>query len=464
MPIPTKPNEQRIRHDGDFTWEQFAKDCLLNKYVLVVGSEAILNRNINPEAEGDSLKLLLNLAIQELAQFSSVLNKKEELHRLSVCKSFNDLFRLNYSKDAIKEAVLNAIRYNDFYPQFEAEIDPSLMQLLETRCFRMVITTAIGPYLEIAMEKIWGKGGFDVVQIENAQQSFKQVTFDEFGVSRPVLCYVFGKADPSRPNSRFVLSENDAMEKISTWFKKYDTNKFLDYVKNFQLLSVGPKFDDWMFRFFWYLLRGEFGNASGGQQVAVEIKSDDNSLANYLKQEKVKVFPDARLFMKEAVEKINAATDINLLPRQDNGVFISYAHEDRYIALPLFERLHAAGVNVWIDEEKLESGAEYEQRIQQAIHNCKVFMPVLSSQLKDDLTTKSNRWYQKEWQWAQNRHNEEVHVDNDKRTRLKVIPVVVGDYHYNEAYHQQLPSCITAATAFETAKDNIEHLIRLINA
>lgn len=70
------------------------------------------------------------------------------------------------------------------------------MQLLETHCFRVVITTAIEPYLEIAMEKVWGKGGFDVIQIENAQQSFKQVTFDEFGVSRPVLCYVFGKADP----------------------------------------------------------------------------------------------------------------------------------------------------------------------------------------------------------------------------------------------------------------------------
>ena len=216
MPVPTKPNEQRLRRDSDFTWEQFAKDCLLNKYVLVVGNEAVLNRNVNPEAEGDSMKLLLGLSIQELAQSSNVVDKEEELHRASVCKSFNDLFKLNYSKDAVKEAVLNAIRYNDFYPQFATEIEPSLMQLLETRCFRVVITTAIDPYIEIAMEKVWGEEGFDVIQIENAQQSFKQVTFDEFGVSRPVLCYVFGKADPNHPNSRFVLSENDAMEKIST--------------------------------------------------------------------------------------------------------------------------------------------------------------------------------------------------------------------------------------------------------
>ena len=464
MPVPTKPNEQRIRHDSDFTWEQFAKDCLLNKYVLVVGNEAVLNRNVNPDAEGDSMKLLLGLAIQELAQSSNVVNKEEELHRASICKSFNDLFKLNYSKDAIKEAVLNAIRYNDFYPQFDTEIEPSLMQLLETHCFRVVITTAIDPYLEIAMEKVWGKEGFDVIQIENAQLSFKQVTYDEFGVSRPVLCYVFGKADPNHPNSRFVLSENDAMEKISTWFKKYETNKFLDYVKNFQLLSVGAKFDDWMFRFFWYLLRGEFGNASGGQQVVVEIKKDDNSLANYLKQEKVKVFSDARLFMQEAIAKINLATDINLLPRQENGVFISYAHEDRYIALPLFERLHAAGINVWLDEEKLEGGAEYEQRIQAAIHNCTIFMPILSSQVRYDLLSEkiANRWYHQEWNWAQIRHNNEKNING--HTRFKVIPIVVDGYRFSEAYHQQLPPCITEATAFETVKDNIEHLIKLINS
>lgn len=179
MPVPTKPNEQRLRRDSDFTWDQFAQDCVLNKYVLVVGNEAVLNRNVNPEAEGDSLKLLLGLTIQELAQMNAIPD-----NRLGGCHSFNDLFKLNYSKDAVKEAVLNAIRDNDFYPYFVDEMEPSLMQLLETRCFRVVVTTAIDPYLEIAMEKVWGKKGFDVIQIEDAQQSFKKVTFDEFGVSR----------------------------------------------------------------------------------------------------------------------------------------------------------------------------------------------------------------------------------------------------------------------------------------
>ncbi len=61
MQETTKPNEQHKRLDANFTWEQFAKDCVLNKYALVVGPEAILNRDINPEAEGNSKKLLFDL-------------------------------------------------------------------------------------------------------------------------------------------------------------------------------------------------------------------------------------------------------------------------------------------------------------------------------------------------------------------------------------------------------------------
>lgn len=467
MPVPTKPNERRIHRDGDFTWEQFAKDCVLNKYALVVGPEAILNRSSTLEGEGNSKELLFDLTLKYKAAKDARegYDDDEYQHLKKRVKDFTQLVR-EYNYHSVREWVLETIRSNDFWPCFDKEIEPSLMQLLQTRCFRIVLSTAIDPYLEIAMEKVWGKEGFDVVQIENAQQSFKQATFDEFGVTRPTLCYVFGKVDPlkSLSENRFVLSENDAMKKISSWFENQKNNGLLKYVRNYRLLSVGCQFDDWMFRFFWFLLRGRVSTEADGQ-VAVEIKNDNN-LKQYLEYEKVKMFPDARDFMAEALDNIKIATDISLLPRQENGVFISYAHEDRYIALPLFERLRAANINVWIDEERLEGGAEYEQRIQHAINSCKVFMPILSSQVKNDLISQGmdHRWYQKEWGWAQQRREEEVSISSDSQPRFKTIPVVIGDYRFSEVYHQHLPTCITAASAFETAKNSIEYLIRLINA
>ena len=464
MLVTTKPNEQQIRFDNDFTWEQFAKDCILNKYALVVGPEAILNREVNPEVEGNSEKRLFELTLRHKAAMDDPEYEDEEYRHLKRHhKNFTDMTR-EYKK--VREWVWETVKKKseDFRSKFDEEIEPSLMQLLQTRCFRIVLSTAIDPYMEIAMEKVWGKGGFDVVQIENAQQTFKQVTFDEFGVTRPTLCYVFGKVntEKSLSENKFVLSENDAMEKISSWFENQKNNSFLEFVRNYTLLSVGCQFDDWMFRFFWFLLRGRVSTEADGQ-VAVEIKNDDN-LKQYLEQEKVKVFANARLFMQDSVGYIKNATDISMLPRQENGVFISYAHEDKYLAMPLFERLHDAGINVWIDEEKLEGGAEYEQRIQNAINNCKVFMPILSSQVRSDLVSQdmSSRWYMKEWGWAQQRYDEETSING--QPHIKTIPVVIGDYRFSEAYHQQLPSCITAVTAFETAKDKIEHLIRLINA
>ena len=464
MPVPTKPNEQRIRRDSDFTWEQFAKDCVLNRYVLLIGSEAVLNRNLNPEAQGDSLKLLYDLTLRQMATYSDTFDENEYLRLKGKFLDFTELLH-EHNSHRVKECVLEALRSNDFEPYFDDEIEPSLMQMLQTRCFRIVLTTTIDPYIEIAMEKVWGKGNFDMVQIENAQQLFKQVTFDEFGATRPTLCHVFGNADvgKSLSENRFVLSENDAMEKISNWFENQKTNNFLKYVRNFRLLSIGCQFDDWMFRFFWYLLRGCVGTATSGQ-VTVEIKNDNN-LKHYLEQEKVKVFGNARSFMLEAANRITAATDVSLLPRSENGVFISYSHEDRYIALPLFERLHATGINVWLDEEKLESGAEYEQRIRNAINRCSVFMPILSSQVKSDLTSNNieSRWYHQEWNWAQNRHDDESSLGGNGASHLKVIPIIIGDYRFSEPYHQQVPSCINGATAFEMAKDNIEHLIKLIN-
>ena len=465
MPVPTKPNEQRIRINNDFTWEQFAKDCVLNKYALVVGPEAILNRDVNPEADGNSKKLLFDLTLRYKAALDAREGCEDEEYQYLKrrVKNFTELVR-EYNYHSVREWVLETIGSNDFRADFYKEIEPSLIQLLKTRCFRIVLSTAIDPYMEIAMEEAWGEGSFDVIQIENAQQLFKQVTFDEFGVTRPALCYVFGKVNPEKTLSenKFVLSENDAMEKVSGWFENQKNNSFLKYVRNYRLFSVGCQFDDWMFRFFWFLLRGRVSTEADGQ-VAVEIKDDDN-LKLYLEHEKVKVFANARHFMQEAVSHITIATDINMLPRQENGVFISYAHEDRYIALPLFERLHAAGINVWLDEEKLEGGSEYEQRIKNAINSCKVFMPILSSQVKSDLESNNmeERWYSKEWEWAQQRYEDETKISG--KLNFKTIFVAIGDYRFSESYHQKLPSCITAASAFETAKDNIENLIRLINA
>lgn len=499
----TKPNEQRERQFHKFEWSLFAKECLLNIYALVIGSEAVLNPEINKEWNGNSAKMLLDKTLYQKASetikrlfqnkritsLDTRINK--EYQRLKNCyKNFSE-FAIDTSTTGVKELVLNAtdqlikdgINLN--------MINPQLLELLRTRCFRIVITTDISPLLELAMEDVWGKDGFDVVILEEAPATFNQV-YEEFNVVRPTLCYAFGKVDSN--TARFVLTENDAVEKYSRLFETKSHNGFLEYLLNYNILSIGPKYDDWLFRFFWFLIRGVIHSNLGvkeqstdGLQIAVEVgknsrlrKGESDNLIDYLKQEKVEVFNGneaGNKFMKKAVEQIIKANMLLRLPRIDNGVFISYSHNDRYIALPLFEKLRSEGIPVWIDDEELDHGDDFKSRIADAINGCKFFMPILSTTTKEHISSKKmkNQWYyQNEWTLIQERYEKEeeqlkevrkIDPNNHPKHSFKVLPFIVGDYHYNTPYHQSTPDCFREASisdAFRLTTDAVENLISSI--
>ena len=184
--------------------------------------------------------------------------------------------------------------------------------------------------------------------------------------------------------------------------------------------------------------------------------------------------------MGQTVKKIKETLPSLRQPRRDQGVFISYSHKDRYIALPLFERLCSAGIPVWIDDQELDDGDEFKERITNAINTCRVFLPILSNNIREQITsgTMKEQWYyENEWILINTRYNDEkkqleeirkLRHDESSQPRLsfKTIPFVVGDYNYTKEYHKELPDCIKNASINDTfilAKDRIEHLIETIH-
>ncbi|MCH5310346.1 MAG: toll/interleukin-1 receptor domain-containing protein [Prevotella sp.] len=460
----TKPGIGSV--ESQFNWDRFVKDCVNNKYVLVIGNEAVLNKDKNQEANGDSSKLLFNLTTEELKEKGLTDNTATNFTQLS--RNINNL------RSTILETVQSYFKFEDnkefedrFEREFHEELDPALLDLLKTKCFRVVLTTTIDPYVEIAMRHIWGENGFRILNIYDIDKDMRpnEQGLDEFNELKPTLYYVFGKADINNKDNQFVLSENDAMSLISKWFSVERPKELLKYIQGvgMKIVSVGCKFDDWLFRFFWFILRGEINNLSNGQ-VAVEFNEEDRKLINYLQQENIKLFPDARSFMKEAASKIEDALKIGSLPRRSGGIFISYAHEDKYLALPLFHKLNEQGYKVWIDEQQLEPSAEYETRITNAINSCKIFMPILSTQVKNDLIEDKHRFYRDtEWLIAQSRYNDEKGI-GDGVNKMKVLPVVIGEYQVRSAYHQKAEEfSILNVTAFEMAKESLGSLKQLIN-
>ena len=74
-------------------------------------------------------------------------------------------------------------------------------------------------------------------------------------------------------------------------------------------------------------------------------------------------------------------------------VFISYAREDGDVARKLAEQLWAAGLEPWLDEERLQPGQDWAKEVETAISRAKAVLLVLSC--SSDAT---RPWVSREWQ------------------------------------------------------------------
>jgi hypothetical protein len=61
------------------------------------------------------------------------------------------------------------------------------------------------------------------------------------------------------------------------------------------------------------------------------------------------------------------------------AVFLSYASQDAEPARKICDALRAVGIEVWFDQSELRGGDAWDQKIRQQIHDCVLFIPVISS-------------------------------------------------------------------------------------
>jgi len=96
-------------------------------------------------------------------------------------------------------------------------------------------------------------------------------------------------------------------------------------------------------------------------------------------------------------------------------VFLSYASEDAAPAQRISAALRAAGIEVWFDQSELRGGDVWDQKIRQRIHDCALFIPVISAHTEQ----RREGYFRREWRLAVDRTH-----DMSDRT-LFVVPVVV---------------------------------------
>ncbi|MGN6453971.1 MAG: TIR domain-containing protein [Steroidobacteraceae bacterium] len=96
-----------------------------------------------------------------------------------------------------------------------------------------------------------------------------------------------------------------------------------------------------------------------------------------------------------------------------HAVFLSYASQDREAAQRICEALRAAGIEVFLDQSELRGGDVWDQRIRREIHDCALFMPLISA----NTASRHEGYFRLEWDLADQR----THMI--ARNRVFIVPV-----------------------------------------
>jgi TolB-like protein len=109
--------------------------------------------------------------------------------------------------------------------------------------------------------------------------------------------------------------------------------------------------------------------------------------------------------------------EANESPNRPPSVFLSYASEDRPAARSIRDALSAFGIEVWYDENELDGGDAWDQKIRRQIRGCDYFMPIISATTE----ARPEGYFRREWRLAVERTLDMA----DDHTFL--LPVVIDD-------------------------------------
>lgn len=413
-----------------FNTKKFLKDVLNDKYALVIGNEIVLDSKI--ESTGDVHQYLL----RKVNENSNV--QYENYHEIALDKNE----RINPVRRLIEDGEI----------RFRAEdVSKDLMALLETRLFTSVLTTTTDGFLEAAMRKIWGSelrvvNIYDKETVDELQKALKTCRRGK-KYNQPTLIYVFGKLDVDDLAKRYIKTDADAILLIEKWMRMdvESNNEMLDFIRSKRLLALGCKYDNWYFRFFWYVLTGvnkssEENNYDGMGEVAFSLDKDDKTegkLMQFLDRTDICILGDARSFINNITKTLTEDSDNApfrqqvVESRRRGGIFISYCSKDALAACQLFFRLCEKKYDVWLDNARLYGGDNYESEISDAISAAKVVITVLSPHVAEDLKRgDTEHYYNKEWRMAQQ--------FGDKT----IIPLAVNGYNLRADYQQTYETII----------------------
>jgi hypothetical protein len=317
---------------------------------------------------------------------------------------------------------------------------PALVQLASIPNFKLFVTTAFDPLLEIAVNqaRFGGEQRTDIIRY--APNDAKDIDPFRLKQAPATIFHLLGRVS-GIPNE-YVISDEDFLEYMFA-LQENPPDRLFDELKNNHLLILGGNFPDWVARLF---LRSTKSKRLSDNRQVYEILADNSpfeaSLVSFLSNfsTRTKVFTGgAPQFIEELWRRWKERERPVPLPSSRPSpapdpvgakpLFISYSHPDRDAALTLKEGLVAAGFSVWIDTERLGGGVAYDDKIRKEIDECSLFIALLSQGTEE----RREGYFRTEWNHA---------IERLKRfdsTDVFIVPVVVDDTDGNTSRFKRVP-------------------------
>ena len=397
-------------------WEDLLSFIEERRVIPIVGPELLMI------ASGERPRLLYDVLAERLAARLNV-----DTRELPERYSLNDVVCLFLAHRGRREEAY--VRLRGVLKDLDVEPPAALRQLAAITDFDLFVTTTFDSLLETAINVVRFGGAHSTEAISYSPNRVTDLPTERDRLTRPTVYHLFGKVSAS---PTYVISDEDLLEYLCALQNEHLAPERLFYeLEHNHLLVIGGSLSNWVARLFLRMAKRQRLSAPRdvGEVLADDLIGEEPRLVRFLQQVSVhtRIYRGAERFVAELHERWQArrkpagaaADPARFLPpareMPENAVFISYARED----LPAVQRikagLEAAGITTWFDLERLESGDDYDLKVQRNIARCSYFIPVISQNTERRLEA----YFRREWSYALDR------TRNMADGALFILPVTI---------------------------------------
>ncbi len=397
-------------------WDDLLSFIEERRVIPIVGPELL------KITSGDRPQLLYDVLAERLATRLNV-----DSHELPEHYTLNDVVcRFLANRGRREEAY---VRLRGVLKDLEVEPPVALRQLAAITDFDLFVSTTFDSLLETAINLARFDGVHSTESISYSPNRVTDLPAERERLTRPMVYHLFGKISAS---PTYVVSEEDLLEYMCALQNEHLAPERLFYeLEHSHLLVIGGSLSNWVARLFLRMAKRQRLSAPRdvGEVLADDLLGEEPRLVSFLQQVSVhtRIYSGAERFVAELHERWQArrkpagasADPTRFLPpareMPDNAVFISYAREDLPAVKRIKAGLEAAGVTTWFDLERLESGDDYDLKVQRNIARCSYFIAVISQNTERRLEA----YFRREWSYALDR------TRNMADGALFILPVTI---------------------------------------